>query len=48
MSTIIVKATLDMGFVILTGASLGFLGLGAHLLLPEWGTMIAEGRVIFS
>lgn len=44
-STIIVKATLDMGFVILTGASLGFLGLGAQPPTPEWGTMIAEGRV---
>lgn len=45
ISTIIVKATLDMGFVILTGASLGFLGLGAQPPIPEWGTMIAEGRV---
>ncbi|WP_082797552.1 ABC transporter permease [Neobacillus drentensis] len=45
VSTIIVKATLDMGFVILTGASLGFLGLGAQPPIPEWGTMIAEGRV---
>lgn len=45
ISPIIVKATLDMGFVILTGASLGFLGLGAQPPIPEWGTMIAEGRV---
>ncbi|MFC5591530.1 ABC transporter permease [Sporosarcina soli] len=45
ISTIIVKVTLDMGFVILTGASLGFLGLGAQPPTPEWGTMIAEGRV---
>lgn len=45
LSTIIVKASTDMGFVILTGASLGFLGLGAQPPIPEWGTMIAEGRV---
>lgn len=42
---IIVKATTDMGFVILTGASLGFLGLGAQPPMPEWGNMVAEGRV---
>lgn len=45
VSIIIVKSTLDMGFVILTGASLGFLGLGAQPPIPEWGTMIAQGRV---
>lgn len=45
VSPIIVKSTLDMGFVILVGASLGFLGLGAQPPIPEWGTMIAEGRV---
>lgn len=45
LSTIIVKASTDIGFVILTGASLGFLGLGAQAPTPEWGTMVAEGRV---
>ncbi|MEI3613576.1 ABC transporter permease [Pseudogracilibacillus sp. SO30301A] len=44
ISPIIVKSTLDMGFIILMGASLGFLGLGAEPPTPEWGTMIAEGR----
>ena len=43
-SPIIVKITLDMGFVILTAAGLSFLGLGAQAPTPEWGTMIAEGR----
>jgi len=43
-SPIIVKLTLDMGFVILTGSGLSFLGLGAQPPTPEWGTMIAEGR----
>lgn len=45
LSIIIVKASTDIGFVILTGASLGFLGLGAQPPAPEWGTMVAEGRV---
>lgn len=44
-SIIIVKITTDMGFVILTGASLGFLGLGAQPPTPEWGNMVAEGRI---
>ncbi|MDQ7820887.1 MAG: ABC transporter permease [Armatimonadota bacterium] len=43
-SPVIVKATLDMGFVILTASGLSFLGLGAQPPTPEWGTMIAEGR----
>ncbi len=43
-SPIIVKATLDLGFVILTASGLSFLGLGAQAPTPEWGTMIAEGR----
>lgn len=45
ISPIIVKATLDFGLVILLGASLGFLGLGAQPPIPEWGTMISEGRL---
>lgn len=44
ISPIIVKATLDMGFVIMMDASLSFLGLGAQPPTPAWGTMIAEGR----
>ncbi|GAB4568201.1 MAG: ABC transporter permease [Anaerolineae bacterium] len=45
LSPILVKATLDLGFVILIGASLSFLGLGAQPPSPAWGTSIAEGRV---
>lgn len=43
-SPIMVKVTLDMGFVILSTAGLSFLGFGAQPPTPEWGTMIAEGR----
>lgn len=43
-SPLLVKATLDMGYAILTGAALGFLGLGAQPPTPEWGTMVSIGR----
>jgi peptide/nickel transport system permease protein len=41
---IIVRATIGMGFMILTAATLGFLGIGATPPSPEWGLMIAESR----
>jgi len=41
---IIVRATLGMGFTILTSATLGFLGIGATPPSPDWGLMIAESR----
>lgn len=44
IAPITVKFSLDMGYAILVGASLGFLGLGAQPPTPEWGTMVAEGR----
>jgi peptide/nickel transport system permease protein len=42
-STILVKVTLDVGFVILIGAGLSFLGMGAQPPKPGLGTMISEG-----
>ena len=45
LAPITVKFSLDMGYAILIGAGLGFLGLGAQPPTPEWGTMVAEGRV---
>lgn len=44
VSPIIVQGTLDLGYVILTAASLSFLGLGAPPGTPEWGRMVADGR----
>ena len=41
---VIVRASLDAGFVALTAASLSFLGLGAQPPTPEWGRMVAEGQ----
>lgn len=43
MSAIIVKTTLDVGFVILVGAGLSFLGLGAQPPKSDLGTMISYG-----
>ncbi|MFQ5855888.1 MAG: ABC transporter permease [Anaerolineae bacterium] len=44
-SIVLIKATLDIGYAILVGAALGFLGLGVQPPTPEWGTMAAEGRL---
>ena len=47
ISPVIVQASMDIGGVILTIASLSFLGLGAQLPSPEWGLMISMGRRFF-
>lgn len=47
ISPIIVQASMDIGGVILTLASLSFLGLGAQSPTPEWGLMISTGRSYF-
>ncbi|MCQ9156899.1 ABC transporter permease [Acidomonas methanolica] len=41
---LLVQATLSGGTVVLAAASLSFLGLGAQPPLPEWGTMMSDGR----
>jgi peptide/nickel transport system permease protein len=40
---LLTKLTLDMGFVILVGSSLSFLGLGVQPPTPDLGTMVADG-----
>ena len=47
ISPIIVQASMDLGGVIMTIASLSFLGLGAQAPTPEWGLMISTGRSYF-
>ncbi|MDT1064028.1 ABC transporter permease [Paracoccus sp. CPCC 101403] len=42
--SLIVRVTLDMSSIIITAASLGFLGMGAQPPSPEWGAMIATAR----
>ncbi|SCL21791.1 peptide/nickel transport system permease protein [Micromonospora pallida] len=44
VAPILVRATLGMGYAILTAASLSFIGLGAQPPTPEWGVMISDGR----
>ena len=44
LGPIIVQATLTAGTVVLTAASLSFLGLGVQPPLPEWGAMMSDGR----
>lgn len=44
MNTVIVLASLQVGLVILTEASLSFLGAGVPPPAPTWGSMVAEGR----
>jgi peptide/nickel transport system permease protein len=44
MPTVLVKASMDIGFAILTTAALGFIGLGTQPPTPDWGVMIADGR----
>lgn len=43
LGSILTKMTLDAGWVILIGASLSFLGLGAQAPTPDLGTMVASG-----
>jgi len=42
-SPIIVQASLNCGFAIVTEASLSFLGLGGELSVPSWGSMLRTG-----
>lgn len=46
LSVIIVSATLRIGGIILTEASLSFLGLGVPPPTPSWGQMVFEGREV--
>jgi len=44
LAPVIVRATMDMGGVILTAAGLSFIGFGAQPPTAEWGVMVADGR----
>ena len=43
LPTILTKMTLDAGLIILTGATISFVGLGAQPPIPELGSMISNG-----
>lgn len=44
VSPIVVKMSLDMGFAILSVASLGFIGIGVRPPTPEWGMLLSVSR----
>lgn len=44
LSSIIIKASLDAGQVLLIMAGLGFLGIGAQAPTPEWGLEVTTAR----
>ncbi|MCR8656209.1 ABC transporter permease [Paenibacillus endoradicis] len=43
-SPLLVMATLGIGTSILAGSGLSFLGLGVLREIPDWGTLLAQGR----
>lgn len=45
MGTLLVIATLQVGWAILNASALTFLGVGAPPGMPEWGAMLHEGRL---
>ena len=44
VTPIVVQATLDMGHVVLVGATLSFIGL-AEAGIAEWGVLVSQGQV---
>ena len=44
IAPIVIQATLDLGYIILTAAALSFIGFGAQPGEPDWGRMVADGR----
>jgi len=44
IQSVFVLGTLRMGYMIITEASLSFLGLGLPPNIPAWGSMVAAGR----
>ena len=47
-SEVIILATLDMGWVILSISTLSFLGLGVQAPNPEWGAMLSDAKNVIS
>jgi nickel transport system permease protein len=48
LNDIVMLATLDTGWVILSISALSFLGLGVQAPTPEWGMMLSEAKNVMS
>lgn len=46
VSTLLAELTLDVGYAIMSLASLSFLGLGVQLPKSDWGSMLQEGMAL--
>ena len=46
IAPVLVYTTTLMGFMIVLGSALGFLGFGVQPPAADWGTMVEEGRVV--
>ena len=44
LGPIIVQATLNLAVTIIAIAGLSYIGLGVEAPMPEWGTMLSDGR----
>ena len=44
---VIIQASMDMGYTVLTAAGLSFIGVGARPPTVEWGLMITDARAYF-
>lgn len=44
--TLLAFTGVTFGYCILNATALGFLGLGGEPGIPEWGTMLSEGRLV--
>jgi peptide/nickel transport system permease protein len=44
ISSVVVRAAVDLAGIIIIVAGLGFLGLGVQPPNPEWGAMVSDGR----
>lgn len=47
IAPVVVQASMDIGGVILTIASISFLGLGAQAPTPEWGLLVSTSKTYF-
>ncbi len=48
LDDVVMLATLDTGWVILSISALSFLGLGVQAPTPEWGMMLSEAKNVMS